>query len=185
MKRLVIDTQLLENYGTVEVPYMKFKGGSTYVLPLLGDKYDVYNKNDIATLVARVKPYITCDYKSSGGGLDEYIIDVRVVNYGEKISEAWDTPTEFSFGKGGNVNFIRVTTNDSEYGYMRKEIVEKTETWTNDRQDYKCEYLMSDGMIIPESEVSEWLDTYAPEPEVVLPDSDDDSLANIVYSNKD
>ena len=185
MKRLVIDTQLLENYGTVEVPYMKFKGGSTYVLPCIGDAYDELSKNDIATLVARVKPYITNDLKTTGGGFEEYIIGVRIAKSGDKIVEPWDAATEFSFGTNGDVNFIRVTTNDAEYGYMRKEIIEKTETWTNDRQDYKCEYLMSDGMIIPESEVSEWLDTYAPEPEVVLPDADDDSLANIVYSNKD
>ena len=31
MNKLVIDTQYLENYGSSENPYMKFKGGSTYV----------------------------------------------------------------------------------------------------------------------------------------------------------
>ena len=29
MKKLVITTQYMENYGCIDNPYMKFKGGST------------------------------------------------------------------------------------------------------------------------------------------------------------
>ena len=37
MQKLVIQTQYLENYGSPENPYMKFKGGSTYVMHNCGD----------------------------------------------------------------------------------------------------------------------------------------------------
>ena len=45
MNKLVINTQYLENYGTKENPYMKFKGGNTYVMNNCGD----LNENEIAS----------------------------------------------------------------------------------------------------------------------------------------
>ena len=49
--------------------YMKFKGGSTYVMPNCGD----LNQNQIATIVAQVKPFICMDFEKSNGGCDEYM----------------------------------------------------------------------------------------------------------------
>ena len=48
MNKLVIHTQYLENYGDSKDPYMKFKGGTTYVMSNCGE----LNENEIATLVA-------------------------------------------------------------------------------------------------------------------------------------
>ena len=165
MNKLVIHTQYLENYGDSKDPYMKFKGGTTYVMSNCGE----LNENEIATLVARVKPYITTDLVKSNGGSEEYINDVKVVPHAEQVCADWDSVTEFSFDLFGHVNFIKITDN-REDGWMRKEILETTETWTNDRKNYKKEFLMDNGdFCVGNKEVGAWLKEYAPEPEVTLP----------------
>lgn len=152
MKKLVITTQYLENYGSKENPYMKFKGGSTYVMPNCGD----LNSNQIATIVAQVKPFICMDFEKSNGGCDEYIVDVAVVDLHKKVCEDWDTVTNFWL-IDGQVGFMKVTDN-REDGWMRKEILEKTESWSNDRENYKVEFLMNDGDIVDNDGLKEWFD---------------------------
>ena len=50
-------------------------------------------------------------------------------------------------------------TDNREDGWMRKEILEKTETWTNNRESYKASYLMEDGDICDtEAELKEWFE---------------------------
>jgi hypothetical protein len=153
MKKLVIHTQYLENYGDSKDPYMKFKGGTTYVMSNCGE----LDENEIATLVARVKPYITTDLVKSNGGSEEYVNDVKVVPHTEQVCADWDSVTEFSFDLFGDVNFIKITDN-REDGWMRKEILETTETWTNDRENYKKEFLMEDGdFCVGDKEAGAWL----------------------------
>jgi hypothetical protein len=157
MNKLVIHTQYLENYGDSKDPYMKFKGGTTYVMSNCGE----LNENEIATLVARVKPYITTDLVKSNGGSEEYINDVKVVPHMEQVCADWDSVTEFSFDLFGHVNFIKITDN-REDGWMRKEILETTETWTNDRKNYKKEFLMDNGdFCIGNKEAGTWLKEHA------------------------
>lgn len=160
MKKLVIQTQYLENYGDSKDPYMKFKGGDTYVSKgVVGD-----SPNDIATLVAKVKPYITTDLFKSNGGCEEYITDVSVEPLSKQVTEDWDTPTEFSIIQwisttNHMINFIKITDNRGEYGFRKKEILEVTETWTNNREDYKAEYLMEDGdSVVGDAGLREWFD---------------------------
>ena len=50
MHKLIINTQYMENYGDKVNPYLKFKGGTTYVMFNVG----TLNENEIATHVARV-----------------------------------------------------------------------------------------------------------------------------------
>jgi hypothetical protein len=82
MNNLFIHTQYLENYGTHDAPYMKFKGGNTYVMRNCGefDKLNCgeFDRNLIASVVAQVKPYITTDLIKSNGGCEEYVTDVEV-----------------------------------------------------------------------------------------------------------
>jgi hypothetical protein len=157
MNKLVIHTQYLENYGDSKDPYMKFKGGTTYVMSNCGE----LNENEIATLVARVKPYITTDLVKSNGGSEEYINDVKVVPHMEQVCADWDSVTEFSFDLFGHVNFIKITDN-REDGWMRKEILETTETWTNNRKNYKKEFLMDNGdFCIGDKEAGTWLKEHA------------------------
>ena len=171
MNKLVIHTQYLENYGDSKNPYMKFKGGTTYVMSNCGE----LNENEIATFVARVKPYITTDLVKSNGGSEEYINDVKVVPHMEQVCADWDSVTEFSFDLLGHVNFIKVEDNRVD-GWMKKEILEKTETWTgcseseSGRINYKVEFLMEDGdFCVGNRELGAWLKEFAPEPEVTLP----------------
>ena len=164
MNKLVIETQYLENYGSSENPYMKFKGGSTYVMYNCGN----LTKNDIATYVARVKPFITTDMQQSNGGCEEYVIDVRVIPHTEKACADWETVTQFSFVKDSStVNFLKVTDNrpDEESGFagwMKSEIIELTESWKHvlgitDRLEYKVEYMMEDGeFVIGQDGLKEW-----------------------------
>lgn len=153
MNKLVINTQYLENYGTSESPYMKFKGGTTYVMDNCGD----LDENQVATITAQVRPYITTTLIESNGGCEEYIIDTKVIGQRLPACDEWVTPTTFHI-VGNKINFMKVTDN-REDGWMRKEILEKTETWTNDRESYKASYLMEDGDICDtEAELKAWFE---------------------------
>ena len=157
MYKLVIKTQYMENYGD-EKPYMKFKGGNTYIMENCGS----LNDNETATIVAQVRPYITTDLIRSNGGSEEYVTEFKVVNHRIKVCDDWESPTTFHI-VGDKVNFMKVTDN-REDGWMRKEILEKTETWTHDqmgvsRVGYKASYLMQDGDIVDNDEgLREWFD---------------------------
>ena len=160
MKKLVIQTQYLENYGDSDSPYMKFKGGNTFVMPNCGD----LNQNQIATIVTQFKPMALMTFESSNGGCDEYITDVSLVSHSEKVCEDWESPIEFSHHHDTNTFcFIKVTDN-REDGYMRSEILEKTETWHGasggSKKNYKAEFLMRDGDICEgEEDLKNWFDT--------------------------
>ena len=157
MYKLVIKTQYMENYGD-EKPYMKFKGGNTYIMENCGS----LNDNETATIVAQVRPYITTDLIRSNGGSEEYVTEFKVVGQRIKVCDDWESPTTFHI-VGDKVNFMKVTDN-REDGWMRKEILEKTETWTHDqmgvsRVGYKASYLMQDGDIVDNDEgLREWFD---------------------------
>ena len=158
MNKLVINTQYMENYGTTEKPYMKFKGGNTYIMEYCGD----LDKNKTATIAAQVRPYITTDLIRSNGGCEEYIIDVSVVDQHLKVDGGLTAPTTFHIADGDDeINFMRITDN-REDGWMKKEILEKTETWTHDqmgysRLNYKVSYLMEDGDFCDtEAELKAW-----------------------------
>ena len=164
MKSLVINTQYMENYGDRNDPYMKFKGGNTFVLPNCGD----LNENEVATIVARVRPFITTTFEESNGGCEEYVISAKVVDRTVKYVEDWETVTEFNFlNEDGSINFMKVTDNRKD-GWMKKEILERTETWIGDmsteskRKDYYQEYLMEDGDIVDHKGMIEWFEVNAP-----------------------
>ena len=108
--------------------------------------------------------------QQSNGGCEEYVIDVRVIPHTEKACADWETVTQFSFVKDSStVNFLKVTDNrpdeDGYGGYMRTEILEKTESWkhvlgTTDRLEYKAEYMMEDGdEVIGDEGLKEWFNS--------------------------
>ena len=76
MKNIVINTQYMENYGDSLNPYMKFKGGSTYVVKTLND---AINDNEVATIVAQVRPLIQMTMADTNGGCEEYITDFKLL----------------------------------------------------------------------------------------------------------
>ena len=166
MNKLVIQTQYLENYGDRSDPYMKFKGGNTYVYKTSED----LDQNQIATIVAQFKPSLM-DLESSNGGCEEFILSAKVVPLSEKVCEDWEFEIEFSFDTSTlypTVNFIKIVDN-REDGWMRKEILEQTETWSfvpgqgnGSRANYNSELLMNDGDIINQKELGAWLEVNAP-----------------------
>jgi hypothetical protein len=163
MKKIVINTQYMENYGDSLNPYMKFKGGSTYVVNTLNDGI---TENEVATIVAQVRPLIQMTMADTNGGCEEYIIDFQVYDtIGEACIPEWETITELWFDDkpgGGSWKALKVTDN-RDNGWMRKEILEKTEAWTcglaQERSDYSVSFLLEDGDIVDSNnELKEWLD---------------------------
>ena len=164
MNKLVISTQYMENYGDLESPYMKFKGGNTYVMFNCGD----LTENDIATITAQVRPYITTTLLESNGGCEEYIIGrAEMIKHNQPHAESWEAVTQFNIAPNGQVNFVKVTDN-REDGWMKKEILERTESWTGDMSDtkranYNDEYLMNDGDLLDRKDLGEWFENNKPE----------------------
>ena len=155
--KLVINTQYRENYGSHdwdgkgECPqYWKFKGGSTYVVPnILGESPDI---------LKRVRPLI--EYGNYGS--EEYILDYSIVENNAKVCESWESVTQI-FITEDKVTALKVIDN-REDGWMRDEILEKTESWTmmpeSERKDYSATYLMRDGdECDSESDLKNWFDT--------------------------
>tara|TARA_Y100001937_G_scaffold18849_1_gene26029 strand:+ start:1933 stop:2442 length:510 start_codon:yes stop_codon:yes gene_type:complete len=164
MMQLVINTQYMENYSDdPKSPYLKFKGGTTYVIKSVGDDL---TRNEIATLLAQVRPFVTYTLEDTNGGCEAYISSHDYCSHGAKICESWESPVQL-YNDKGVWKAMKITDNrpdeDGYGGWMRKEILEKTETWTCDnadnRKDYKAEYLMEDGDSCDgEDELRAWFD---------------------------
>ena len=158
--KLVINTQYRENYAAhnedfvpgVSENYWKFKGGTTYVVPRFTDV------NNITQVMKELDSLIT--YGNPGS--EQYIIDWEILEDNAKVCESWETPTQIFFNTD-NVTALKVTDN-REDGYMKSEILEKTEAWTmlpdSNRSDYSASFLMQDGDICDsESDLKNWFDT--------------------------
>jgi len=157
--KILINTQYRENYAAhnedwvpgVSEDYWKFKGGSTYVVPNFKD-YD-----NITEVMKNLDSLITYGNPAS----EEYIIDWKIVDDSEEEGESWETVTQIFIGED-KVTALKVTDN-REDGYMRSEILEKTEAWTmcsdSERADYSASFLMSDGDICDgEPELRNWFE---------------------------
>ena len=78
------------------------------------------------------------------------------------LIEDWDTVTELHYLRG-EWTAMKVTDNRDDAMWMRREILEKTESWTcgpyQERKDYKVEFLMEDGDICEgNAELTEWFE---------------------------
>jgi hypothetical protein len=147
--KMVIETQYRENYGAHdwdgegECPqYWKCKGGSTYVINNITD--DVLDmamegQYNLDSLIQYSDPYS-----------EEYIIDYTMKEDNAEVGKAWDNPIVLKFIESKQRwKCTMVTDNTTEYGFMRKEIVEKVETWflgpNGERQDHWSFYIMENG----------------------------------------
>lgn len=157
MQKLVIQTQYRENYaypdwdGKGECPQAwKFKGGSTYVVNSFKD----FNK--VTEVMKQLDALITFGNE----GFEEYILSWEIVPQARKVCEDWETVTQLWLNPVGKWEALKITDN-REDGYMRREILEKTESWimatNNERVQYKAEYLMEDGdFAINDDGLKEW-----------------------------
>ena len=168
MQKLVIQTQYKENYaypdwdGKGECPDgWKFKGGSTYVVNSFKD-FD-----NVTKVMDKLNELITVD----NDGFKEYILYWEIVPQSRKVCEDWETVTQLWFNPVGKWEALKITDN-REDGWMRKEILEKTESWVmapeNERLQYKVEFLMEDGdYALCDKGLKEWIGT---RDEVILPE---------------
>ena len=157
MQKLVIQTQYRENYaypdwdGKGECPQAwKFKGGSTYVINSFKD----FNK--VTEVMKQLDALITIGNE----GFEEYILSWEIVPQARKVCEDWETVTQLWLNPVGKWEALKITNNRDD-GWMRSEILEKTESWimapNNERGQYKAEYLMEDGdFAINDDGLKEW-----------------------------
>jgi general stress protein 26 len=158
--KLVINTQYRENYAAhdedyvhgVSEAYWKFKGGTTYVVPNFTDSVNI----------TEVMKNLTTLIEYGNAGSEEYILGYEIFEDKAKVCENWETVTQVFFNTD-NVTALKVTDN-REDGWMRSEILEKTEAWkmlpNSERQDYAASYLMRDGDICEsQKDLENWFDT--------------------------
>jgi general stress protein 26 len=158
--KLVINTQYRENYAAhdedyvhgVSEAYWKFKGGTTYVVPNFTDSVNI----------TEVMKNLTTLIEYGNAGSEEYILGYEIFEDNAKVCENWETVTQVFFNTD-NVTALKVTDN-REDGWMRSEILEKTEAWkmlpNSERQDYAASYLMRDGDICEsQKDLENWFDT--------------------------
>ena len=142
MSKLVIQTQHRENYGAHdwdgegECPqYWKFKGGNTYVVRNLTSQH-------INKIAQHGIPTLTLLIEFRSEAFEEYILHWEIVEDSAKECEDWDSVIEFEW-KIDRWICQRLQNND-QFGYMRREILAKSEQWiplpNGDRSDYHCEY---------------------------------------------
>jgi len=149
--KIVIQTQTRENYGAHdwdgkgECPqYWKFKGGDTFIMEGV-----TVEQSGCKDFWAKLESLIEVRNES----WEEIVIHSDLIDdidfkLEDHIQE-WEIPTYIEYDTLiKRFRGTRIQKND-EFGYMRREIVEKTESFlmgpSQERIDYKCMYLMEDG----------------------------------------
>ena len=163
--KLVIYTQVRENYAAhngfvFDGEYRwKDKGGDIYVVENIDPSIVTQSSEEDLKDLKNIFDYITEDNNS----FQEYVLSWEVMTDDDEVGEPWQTPYIIEAGYLGSqgANFRRITDN-GEHGYMRREIVQKEETWVQmkngDRRDYKAVYTMTNGDIVS---CEEWEEYYA------------------------
>jgi len=147
MSKLVIQTQHRENYGAHDwngkgqcPQHWKFKGGDTYVVRDLSSA-------QINKIVDQGIPTLTKLIEFKSEAFEEYILGWEIVEDDAPECQEWDSVIEFQW-KMDRWTCLCVTNND-EFGYMRREILAKSEQWIplegGDRSDYHCDYKTEKG----------------------------------------
>ena len=147
MSKLVIQTQHRENYGAHDwdgkgqcPQYWKFKGGNTYVVRDLSSAH-------INKIADQGIPTLTKLIESKSEYFEEYILGWEIMDDDARECEDWDSVIEFQW-KMDRWTCLRVTNND-EFGYMRREILAKSEQWipleAGERSDFRCQYKTAQG----------------------------------------
>ena len=164
--KLVINTQYRENYAAhnddfvegVSQDHWKFKGGTTYVV------------ENITTGMAQKIcdngiPELTKLVSYSNSAAEEYVLDWNIEDNDAVVCEEWDTPIVLAFDQENQEWTAMKVTHNGDMGYMRSEIMIKTEKWTmlpeNDRADYSSSFLMADGQILSYAELGKYFELEA------------------------
>jgi hypothetical protein len=154
--KIVITTQVRENYGDANKPYWKFKGGDTYVVPDLTVEQTIKVKeNGIPTLKALIE--------TRSDMFEEYVVDWAILDNDAVVCEAWETPFELRWIGGRWV--ANRTVENGEYGYMNQRVERRTEEYdmlmAGGRENYRVVYTMRNGDVVTGEEVNEYLNKAA------------------------
>ena len=154
--KIVITTQVRENYGSADKPYWKFKGGDTYVVPNLSVEQTLKVKEyGIPTLKALIE--------TRNEGFEEYVVDWSILDDDATVCEPWETPFNLYWEQGRWV--ARRTVENGEYGYMRSDVASKTEQYDmlmgGARENYVATYTMRNGDVVDSKDVETYLNKAA------------------------
>jgi hypothetical protein len=154
--KIVITTQVRENYGDANKPYWKFKGGDTYVVPDLTVEQTIKVKeNGIPTLKALIE--------TRSDMFEEYVVDWAILDNDAVVCEAWETPFELRWIGGRWV--ANRTVENGEYGYMNQRVERRTEEYdmlmAGGRENYRVVYTMRNGDMVTGEQVNEYLNKAA------------------------
>jgi hypothetical protein len=158
--KLVIQTQYRENYAAhnedyvhgVSESYWKMKGGETFVVSCsLADAQNPEFKKAAFDAVS-----------SANESFEEYVLDYSFIDDAEfRMSdhiEHWETPTLLWFD--GEHFCATKKTDNTDMGYMRKEILTKFESWIitadDSRAFYQSTFTMNDGQELSYSELGQF-----------------------------
>ena len=150
--KIVITTQVRENYGDAERPYWKCKGGSVFVVPNLSVAQTLKVKESgIPALKALIE--------TRNEMFEEFVVDWSILDDDATVCEPWETPTDL-FWTGGRWIAMR-TIENGEYGYMRREVASKTEEYellkNGEQGNYKVVYNMRNGDVVRGDQVEAYL----------------------------
>jgi hypothetical protein len=143
--KLVINTQIAENYaahnGFTGEFHWKYKGGNTYVV-------DNITPAQKARIEAEGLPTLSALIENNGDYYREYILSACVVADDAAEGEPWETPFRLQYFDGKWIAGRKIV-NTTEYGYMRREIESKVETYVmgpaGGRLEYKSTYVLTNG----------------------------------------
>ena len=150
--KIVITTQVRENYGSADKPYWKFKGGETFVVPDL-------TVEQVMKVKERGIPTLTALIEVRNPMFEEYVIDWSILDNDTVVCEEWETPFELRWIGGRWV--ANRTVENGEYGYMNSKVERKTEEYDMEmgggRANYRVVYTMRNGDMVTGEQVNEYL----------------------------
>lgn len=150
--KVVISTQMRENYGTELVPYWKNKGGQIYLMvDLTPAQASQIEEEGIGTIKSLIDNF--------GPMFEEFVVDYRVVEDNVEVCDPWEPPFILSYEQGQWI--ARRTEENNEYGYMHPKVAKKTEQYTllakGEHGDYQVVYTMVNGDNVTGDQVSDYL----------------------------
>lgn len=150
--KIVINTQMRENYGSADKPYWKFKGGETYIVPNLSVE-QVLKIKDVGI------PTLTALIESNSDMFEEYVQNWVILDDDVVVVEPWETPFNLYWEQGRWV--ARRTVNNDGYNFMRANVASKTEFYVmlmgGDRENFEAVYTMRNGDVVDSKDVNEYL----------------------------
>lgn len=150
--KIVITTQVRENYGSAERPYWKCKGGSVFVVPNLSVAQTLKIKDSgIPTLTALIEV--------RNEMYEESVVGWSIHDNGDTVCDPWETPFQLHWIDGRWV--ANRTVENGQYGYMNRDVERKTEEYDMEvgggQANYRAVYTMRNGDMVDAADVQTYL----------------------------